>query len=254
MAKRDPIRLHHAYFKTRGRGAKSFGTRAKALKEEAGKTVRFGDFELDLDRRELRRSGRPVHLSPRAFALLDVLVAERPRALSKDDLRKRLWPDTYVSNTALAQLVTEVRKALGDRAREGQWVRTVFGFGYGFAGTVVEEDEEAAGPPARPACWLRWGHHHLTLGEGENVVGRGSEADVRIGVPEVSRRHARIVVEGGNAVVEDLQSRNGTFVRGRPVNRPTKLADGDEVAFGPEVLVFCSTSASTTTRAVRRQE
>jgi len=223
------------------------------LKPEAGKSVRFGEFELDLDRRELRRGHGACHLSPRAFALLDVLVAERPRTLSKDDLRKRLWPDTYVSNTALAQLVTEVRKALGDRARESTWIRTVFGFGYGFAGTVQEEGDAEA-PPARPACWLRWGHHHLTLGEGENVVGRASEADVRIGVPEVSRRHARIVVDGGAAVLEDLQSRNGTFVRGRPVSRPTKLADGDEIAFGPELLVFCSTSASTTTRAVRRRE
>jgi hypothetical protein len=43
-------------------------------------------------------------------------------------------------------------------------------------------------------------------------------------------------------------------VRGRPVERPTKLTDGDEVAFGPEVLVFCSTSASATTRAVRAKE
>jgi DNA-binding winged helix-turn-helix (wHTH) protein len=223
------------------------------LKAEARKTARFGDFELDLDRRELRRSGRALHLSPRAFALLELLVAERPRTLGKDDLRKRLWPDTYVSNTALAQLVTEVRKTLGDRAREARWIRTVFGFGYGFAGEV-EEASPAAAPPARPACWLRWGHHHLTLGEGENLVGRGSEADVRIGVPEVSRRHARIMVDGGAAVLEDLQSRNGTFVRGRPVDRPTRLADGDEVAFGPEVLVFCSTSASTTTRAVRRRE
>jgi len=70
----------------------------------------------------------------------------------------------------------------------------------------------------------------------------------------VSRRHARIVVDGGTATVEDLQSRNGTFVRGRAVNRATKLTDGDEIAFGPEVLVFCSTSASATTRAVRRRE
>jgi DNA-binding winged helix-turn-helix (wHTH) protein len=222
------------------------------LKPEAENTVRFGEFELDLDRRELRKSGRAAHLSPRAFALLELLVTERPRTLSKDDLRKRLWPDTYVSNTALAQLVTEVRKALADRAREARWIRTVFGFGYGFAGTV--EDGAAAAAPSRPACWLRWGHHHLTLDEGENLVGRGSEADVRIGVPEVSRRHARIVVEAGTAVLEDLQSRNGTFVRGRQVNGPTKLADGDEVAFGPEVLVFCSTSASSTTRAVRRRE
>ena len=70
------------------------------------RTIRFGDCELDLDRRELRRRGQPCHLTPRAFALLELLVEERPKALAKKALRDRLWPDTYVSNTALAQLVT----------------------------------------------------------------------------------------------------------------------------------------------------
>ena len=70
---------------------------------------------------------------------------------------------------------------------------------------------------------------------------------------EVSRRHARIVVEGAHATIEDLESRNGTFVRGRAVRRPTPLADGDEVAFGPEKTTFCSPSASTATRDVPKR-
>ena len=222
--------------------------------KSTGGVVRFGDCELDLDRREVRRGGQRCHLSPRAFALLALLVAERPRALSKDDLRARLWADTYVSNTALAQLVTELRKALGDEAREGRWIRTVFGFGYGFAGDVGDGASTGRGAPAaaRPACWLRWGHHHLTLAEGENVIGRAREADVRIAVPEVSRRHARILIEGTRATIEDLESRNGTFVRGRRIHRPTTLKDGDEIGVGPEVLVFCSASASTSTRVAKR--
>ena len=127
-----------------------------------------------------------------------------------------------------------------------------FGVSYAFAGTVAgDEGREAA--PASPACWLRWGHHHLSLAEGENVVGRGRNARVRLAVPEVSRRHARIVIEGEAAVIDDLESRNGTFARGRRVHRPTRLRDGDEIGIGPEVLVFCSTSGSTTTRLGRRR-
>jgi DNA-binding winged helix-turn-helix (wHTH) protein len=214
------------------------------------RTVRFGDCELDLDRRELRRRGQRCHLTPRAYALLEVLVEERPKALAKKALRERLWPDTYVSNTALAQLVTELRKVIGDEARAGRWIRTVFGFGYAFSGVATEGEGER--PGEGPACWLRWGHHHLTLKPGENVVGRGREADVRLAVPEVSRRHARIVVEGSKVTIEDLESRNGTFVGGEEVHRPTALSDGDEVSIGPEQLVFCSTSDSATTRTGRR--
>lgn len=221
-------------------------------------TVRFGECELDLARRELRRGGEPSHLTPRAFALLELLVAERPRALRKADLRARLWPDTYVSNTALAQLVTELRKAIGDEARQGLWIRTVFGYGYAFSGPVAAEVEAEARPasvaaPPRPEFWLRWRQELLPLAEGENVVGRGHEADVRIPVSQVSRRHARVVVEGSRVTVEDLGSRNGTFVRGEAVEKATLLADGDEVGFGPERATFCAPSASTATRDVPKK-
>ncbi len=217
--------------------------------------LRFGECELDLERRELRRKGEVCHLTPRAFSLLELLVAERPRALRKQDLRQRLWPETYVSNTALAQLVTELRKAIGDQARQGQWIRTVFGFGYAFAGPVEGDVPDAEKRPEGQAgyCWLRWRKHRLPLVEGDNVVGRGAEADARINVPEVSRRHARIVVGGGKATIEDLSSRNGTFVRGQPVNRAAILADGDEIGFGPELAVFYSTKEVTTRVARKRQ-
>jgi DNA-binding winged helix-turn-helix (wHTH) protein len=231
------------------------------LKPGAEATLRFGACELDLARRELRRAGQPCHLTPRAFSLLELLVSERPRALSKGDLRARLWPETYVSNTALAQLVTELRKAIGDEAKEGRWIRTVFGYGYAFSGTAEEAKAEegsgqgtapATGPPAAPSRWLRWRQELLPLTEGANVVGRGHEADVRIPLAEVSRRHARIIIVGARAIIEDLESRNGTFVRGRAVHRPTPLADGDEVGFGPEKATFCAPSASKDTREVRK--
>src|SRR5678815_4085625 len=152
------------------------------MRSGGGATIRFGECELDLERRELRRGGQVCHLTPRAFALLELLVSERPRAVRKADLRTRLWPETYVSNTALAQLVTELRKAIGDEARQGRWIRTVFGFGYAFAGEAesdtdasegVEAEKGAGAPPAR---WLLWRRQILTLADGENVVGRGRDA------------------------------------------------------------------------------
>ena len=227
------------------------------MSSRAEGTLRFGECELDLARRELRRGGQPCHLTPRAFALLELLVAERPRALRKADLRAQLWPDTYVSNTALAQLVTELRKTIGDEARQGLWIRTVFGYGYAFSGPVEANAETEARPspaaPPRPEFWLRWRRELLPLAEGESVVGRGHDADVRISVSEVSRRHARVVVKGSRVTIEDLGSRNGTFVRGVAAERPTPLADGDEVSFGPERATFIAPSASSSTRDAPRK-
>ena len=241
-----------------GAVAKSFESVAKLLRSRAEGTLRFGECELDLARRELRRGGQPCHLTPRAFALLELLVAERPRALRKADLRARLWPETYVSNTALAQLVTELRKAIGDEARQGRWIRTVFGYGYAFSGPAEAETDDG-GPRAAVSRRGASPHASAALAAGAPAPGRGRER----GRPRARRRRAHPRLRGlppprahrggrrSRVTIEDLESRNGTFVRGLAAQTATPLADGDEVAFGPERTTFCAPSASTSTRDVR---
>jgi pSer/pThr/pTyr-binding forkhead associated (FHA) protein len=70
------------------------------------------------------------------------------------------------------------------------------------------------------------------LRAGENIIGRGPEADVRFDAAGVSRRHARIVITGDDVVVEDAGSKNGTFVGGERINAPRRLAADDELAVG----------------------
>src|SRR5262245_14273162 len=94
--------------------------------------VAFGDFVLDTDCRELRRGLEPVRLSPKALQLLQILVTERPRALSKADLQDRLWPETFVVEKNLANLISEVREALGDDPSNPRFIRTVPRYGYAF--------------------------------------------------------------------------------------------------------------------------
>src|SRR5262245_4164352 len=94
--------------------------------------IRFGPCVLDLEARQLFRSGKPVHLSPKAFELLKVLVTERPKAISKAELHERIWPETFVTDDSLARLVAETRAAIGDRARTPTYLRTVHAFGYAF--------------------------------------------------------------------------------------------------------------------------
>ena len=80
--------------------------------------VRFGPYVLELESRQLLRGDDVVHLSPKAFDLLSMLVSNRPKALSKSDLQERLWPGTFVVEKNLANLVGEIRR--GDRRRSIQ--------------------------------------------------------------------------------------------------------------------------------------
>jgi non-specific serine/threonine protein kinase len=101
----------------------------------------FGDFVFDLDTHELRRAGRPVSLSPKAFQLLGILVESRARALSKAELQARLWPGTFVVEKNLTNLVSEIRAALDDPAEQPGFIRTVHRFGYAFCEAAASEDQ-----------------------------------------------------------------------------------------------------------------
>lgn len=203
--------------------------------------IHFGGFTFDDGVPELSRAGEPVEISPKAFALLGQLLGSRPRVLNHRDLRDRLWPDSHVARTSLARLVTEIRHALGDEARAPRFVRNVHGLGYAFCGDAhAEPSAIAPGEPPGAAfpCGLLWGAHEIGLREGENLVGRTPDCAVRIDSPQVSRHHARIRVHEGQATVEDLGSKNGTFVDGARLDVPRKLKDGENVCVGPALLIF----------------
>jgi DNA-binding winged helix-turn-helix (wHTH) protein len=207
--------------------------------------LRFGDCRLDTEARELRRGGGRRQLSPKGLQLLELLLEARPRALTKGEIHRRLWPDTFVSDSSLARLASEVRAAIGDDAKHPRLLRTIHRHGYAFSGAVAVDPGEGEPPPA--SCRLLWGERQIPLHEGENVLGRGSEAAVRIDLGRVSRLHARILVEGRMAVIEDLGSKNGTFHRGRRLEAPAELADGDEIGVGPVMLLFRVAGSNSTT-------
>jgi len=168
---------------------------------------RFDQFALDSGTRQLLRDGKEVHVSPKAFDLLCALV--------------------------------EVRRALGDSAEEPTFVQTLHRFGYRFIAAVHEDipaDEEPVTPHVRH--WLVWETRQIPLGNGPNVLGRAPDAGVWIDAPGVSRSHAQITVAGRDATVEDLGSKNGTFVKGERITAPYHLADGDQIRLGSVVITF----------------
>ncbi len=206
--------------------------------------IDFGEFALDSEARELARDGRRVPLTPKAFQLLELLVRRRPRALSKAQIHDALWPGTHVTEASLARVASEIRDALDDDAREPRYVRTVYGYGYAFVGQATARDaaRTAAGGPLYP-CRLVWGKREIPLVEGENVIGRVEDAALWIDSTKISRRHACIAVSGAAATLQDLGSKNGTYLRGKKLSGPATLADGDEIGVGAVILVFRSARA-----------
>jgi DNA-binding winged helix-turn-helix (wHTH) protein len=207
--------------------------------------TRFGQFSFDLGRRQLRRGEEALPLPPKAFELLGLLLERRPEAVSKAEIRERVWPRTTVSDASLPRLVNAIRAALGDASRHPRFVRTVHGFGYAFCGPV----EDGAPPLRLPAARLAWGDQRFPLREGANLIGRDPEADVWIDAETVSRRHARILVEAGRARIEDLGSKNGTGVGASEVREPRALAHGDPIRLGEVWVTFLRPSQAESTRS-----
>ncbi len=165
-------------------------------------------------------------ISPKAFKLLQVLLEGRPRAIPKAELHQRLWPDTIVSEVNLPTLIAEIRQAIGDDARAPEFIRTVYGYGYAFSGNAltVRAGRRTGRRTAIRSSVCIWGQREVALGDGENILGRGNDSLVWIDAKSVSRRHARVLIDMGLATLEDLGSKNGTFVNGIRLTQPDRPA------------------------------
>lgn len=213
-------------------------------------TFRFGDFTLDHDTRQLLLSGEEVHLSPKAFELLTVLLANQSRAVSKAELQERLWPSTFVEETNLAGLVAEIRRSLHDTASNPRFVRTVYGFGYRFVGGAKADAGAIASGQLRVKLCLTFDKREIVLMNGANIIGRAPDATIPIESPGVSRHHARIVVSEAEATLEDLGSKNGTYVNGKRITAPRRLSGEDEIRIGAIALRFRIAPPTTPTQSV----
>lgn len=221
-------------------------------------TVSFGPFVLDEDRRQLLEGAAELRLSPKAYDLLTTLVSLRPRAVSKTELQERLWPDTFVQEANLAVLVGEIRAALRDDPHDSRYVRTVHRFGYAFCADASESrtsppDAQGARAPAagdQARCWIVYDERETALGPGEHIIGRATEASVRVDLVSVSRRHARLVVGEAATTLEDLGSKNGTWVGPTPVGAPVVLEDGDEIRVGCARMTYRARTGPEATKTI----
>jgi len=218
--------------------------------------AQFDDFLLDSSSRQLTRSGRQVPLSPKAFDVLVLLLAERPGVVTKATLLDRVWADAPAAGDAsLTVVIADLRRALGDSPQAPRYLRTVHRFGYAFCGdATVDGAAPSGGDRRQPATRvvLTWADETRRLADGEHLIGRDPECAVWLDVPGVSRRHARLRIDGQRVTIEDLGSTNGTFVDDVPVTGSQPVLHGQRIHFGPlEVRFRQSTAAVRTIKTVR---
>jgi pimeloyl-ACP methyl ester carboxylesterase/DNA-binding winged helix-turn-helix (wHTH) protein len=158
---------------------------------DAGQAVQFvfGDYSLDVGRRELRRGQNLVQLEPQVFDLLVYLVRNRDRVVTRDNIFAAVWGGRIVSESTLSSRITAVRKAIGDSGEQQALIRTAARKGIRFIGEVSEQTEGPAQPIAAPAATatsrLRQEVHFCTASDG-----------VRIAYAEVG--HGPPLIKAGN--------------------------------------------------------
>jgi DNA-binding winged helix-turn-helix (wHTH) protein len=207
--------------------------------------LQFDDLTFDSDTRQVWIGKKEVRLSPKAFDLLALLIARRPKAVSKADIRDHLWPGTFVSDSSLPSLVSEIRDAIADHRRKPGLLRTLHGFGYAFHAEQGPVTQAAADDA--PNAWLIGSTAEVALLPGENIIGREGHGVLVVKSSTVSRRHARIAIDGSAAVVEDLGSKNGTYVNDRRIDARTPVVDGDQIRIGSLVFTFRLSQGNETT-------
>jgi DNA-binding winged helix-turn-helix (wHTH) protein len=212
---------------------------------------RLGDWVVRPSLNRIERESEAVHLEPKVMDLLVYLAAHAGKVVPKAQLIDHVWRTEFIAESALTRAIGELRRALGERAREPHYLETITKRGYRVIATVEYLEE----PPPRDGeeetaipCAVMLGEREILLAPGDNIIGRATDAVVRIDSTAVSRRHARIFVAADHVTLEDLGSKNGTRVWGRTIESTTPLRDGDRIAVGETLLIFRLLPSSAPTR------
>jgi DNA-binding winged helix-turn-helix (wHTH) protein len=220
-------------------------------------------LELDLRRYEVRLNGRALKLERHPMDLLILLLRRPGELVTRKAIAQHVWgDDVYVdAEQGINTAVRKVRQALQDDPARPSFLQTVVGKGYRFIGSCARVDRHAEGvrgvdaagadgatDPGR--CHLVWRLRTIPLADGSNLIGRDPSSTVWIDSSSVSRRHAAIVVTGAVVTVEDLGSKNGTFLNGHRIDTPVDLADYDTIQVGPAILTCRLPSVSGSTLTV----
>lgn len=225
---------------------------------------RFAEFELDVAAYALRHRDESVKLERIPMEVLILLVERAGTLVERSEIQTQLWGrETFVEHdAAINTAIRKIRHALGDDAARPRFVETVVGKGYKFIAPLESvtalmqtgepaargrAEQSARERPLFPRYSVTVGKQEFLLNSAETLLGREPSAGVYVDHPSVSRRHARISIESQGAMLQDLRSRNGTFLNGRRIDAPAKIRHNDVIGLGPITLVFHVARAPTST-------
>jgi DNA-binding winged helix-turn-helix (wHTH) protein len=208
--------------------------------DTGGPAFHLGDWKVEPILFRITRGDEVHQLRPRAMEVLQCLAEAAGAVVRRQELIDRVWRTEFVTTNALTHVVAELRTALGDEAERPIYIETIPRRGYRLLAPVscLGARPRASTSEASGFALLDEGGGVIELYPGANLIGRAQDAAVRIDTSEVSRRHAVIVVDGPVATIEDLGSKNGTFLRGRRLTSPANLRDADEIQIGVNVARF----------------
>lgn len=186
----------------------------------------FGHFELDLAAVELRAAGQAVSLEPQVFALLALLVENRERLVSKDEIIEKVWDGRVVSDAALASRVKSARQALGDDGKSQQFIRTIHGQGYRFVAQARTSRSAAAAPASEQR--EDEAHHDLAdLVQRLDRIPRPSLAVLPFRFVGNDERYAALASALPDELITDLARLRWLFVTARGSSFRLRLPDAD---------------------------
>lgn len=180
--------------------------------------LRFGDCEIDLPRRELRVAGRPQALPPKAYATLLLLIEQRHRVVSREELLRTVWGREALSPSVPGRTVMLVRRAIGDSATQPRWIQSLHGVGYRFIGDV---QQSGACPPAPRTSLAGDAPARLAVLPCENLTGEAALAWAEVGLMALVGR--ALAGEPAVDLVAPTQLM-GTLAQGDPDSVPAERA------------------------------
>lgn len=210
-------------------------------------TFHLGEWFVEPELGRLTRGDATVDLELKVMDVLLCLARCSGNLVTRQDLIDTVWATEYISDNTLTHAIAELRSALGDDAKSPSYIETIHRRGYRLLLDAFElEDIEPRASQEPSSFYVITDDRRVRLVGGDNLIGRIPWAAVTVDSLQVSRRHARIVIDEATAILEDLSSKNGTFLNGRRLDGAAPLADGDRIGLGKNVVVLQLVTAVTT--------
>jgi DNA-binding winged helix-turn-helix (wHTH) protein len=193
----------------------------------------LGEWLVEPRLNRISAGGSTIQLEHRVMEVLVCLADHAGDLVTRRDLVDKVWDEGFISDNTITHAVTELRKAFGDDPRMPKVIETIHRRGYRLIAPVIFDRATPLAPAGRPSSFLAILRDvEIQLAEGENVIGRAPQAAITVPSIKASREHARIIVDRGLAFLEDLDSKNGTFLNGLRIHHKEQLSSGDLIGIG----------------------